>query len=115
IQKASIELNPLTVIVGANGTGKSNLIKALDFISDVVDLGVSQAINNHGGFDEILPKQYKKLRGLEIYFNVSINLDPPKDWPVNYGALVANYEMGVKKKRGGDLTISRESLTLNSI
>ncbi|MBK9642044.1 MAG: ATP-binding protein [Saprospiraceae bacterium] len=35
-----MHLEPLTVIVGANSTGKSNLVKALDFISDITQMAL---------------------------------------------------------------------------
>lgn len=37
IQEASVSLNDLNVLVGANGAGKSNLIKALDMLSRIMD------------------------------------------------------------------------------
>ena len=55
-----LTLNKLNVIVGANATGKSNLIKAIEFFSDLASLGLNEAIYRRGGYTEIIPKQYRK-------------------------------------------------------
>lgn len=115
IQKDTIHLEPLTVIVGANSTGKSNLVKCLDFISDIVQYGIHDAVYKRGGFNEILPKNLKKLTGLEIYFKINIELDAPDNWPKEFGKLRASYELGIEQSRNGKLKIKRESLELNSI
>lgn len=115
IQKDNIHLEPLTVIVGANSTGKSNLVKALDFISDIVEFGIHDAVYQRGGFNEILPKNIKNLTGLEIYFKVNLDLDPPNNWPSEFGKLNAIYEFGIEQNLRGKIKIKRESLELKSI
>lgn len=115
IQTGKVHLEPLTVIVGANSTGKSNLIKALDFISDIAQYGIHDAVYKRGGFEEILPKQIKALKGLEIYFKININLDEPTNWPKEFGKLTANYELGIEQTRTGKIKIKRESLEMKSI
>ncbi|MBK7303903.1 MAG: AAA family ATPase [Saprospiraceae bacterium] len=115
IQGGKVHLEPLTVIVGANSTGKSNLVKALDFISDIAQYGIHDAVYKRGGFNEILPKQIKNLNGLEIYFNFNINLDEPENWPKEFGKLTAKYELGIEQSRTGKIKIKRESLEIKSI
>ena len=114
IQKGNIKLEPLTVIIGANSTGKSNLIKALDFISDITENGITEAIYKRGGFREILPKQFKDLAGREIVFKINITLDTPINWPSKYGELTGVYELGIKQERTGRVRITTESLEMNS-
>lgn len=43
-------LTPLSVFAGANGSGKSNLMDALSFISSVLRFGVDEAVNDLGGY-----------------------------------------------------------------
>jgi predicted ATPase len=47
----SVELpfRPLTVLVGANGSGKSNLVDALRFVSDALSNGLAAAITHRHG------------------------------------------------------------------
>jgi predicted ATPase len=48
-KQSSIDFSNLTVIIGANSSGKSNLISALKFIQDVIDFGLKEAISIQGG------------------------------------------------------------------
>src|SRR5437879_13571349 len=49
-----VKLEPLTILVGRNASGKSNFLDALAFLGDALQLNVSEAINRHGGFPAIL-------------------------------------------------------------
>lgn len=115
IHSGKVHLEPLTVIVGANSTGKSNLVKALDFISDIAQYGIHDAAYKRGGFNEILPKQINSLMGLEIYLKINITLDEPNNWPKEFGKLSATYELGIEQTRTGKIRIKRESLELEAI
>src|SRR5258708_35603040 len=43
----TVDMEDLTVLVGANGTGKSNFLKALDFVRDVIRLGPIETFYMH--------------------------------------------------------------------
>jgi len=58
IQESRLDFSPLTVIVGANGSGKSNLVKALEFISMIPRSGIQNSVNHMGGFLGIIPKHF---------------------------------------------------------
>ena len=49
-----VALEPLTILVGRNATGKSNFLDALGFLRDVVVKGVREAVHDHGGRDAVL-------------------------------------------------------------
>lgn len=50
IRAATLHLSsPVTLLVGPNGVGKSNLLDALAFFTDAITLGLPQAINLRGG------------------------------------------------------------------
>ena len=53
IEYAELELDPLTVLVGPNASGKSNLLDIIGFLSDAVRDGLETAINRRGGIDSI--------------------------------------------------------------
>ena len=53
IEYAELELGPLTVLVGPNASGKSNLLDVLGFLADAARLGLEAAITRRGGIGSI--------------------------------------------------------------
>ncbi|VTR92663.1 aaa domain protein : SMC domain protein OS=Thermaerobacter marianensis (strain ATCC 700841 / DSM 12885 / JCM 10246 / 7p75a) GN=Tmar_0500 PE=4 SV=1: AAA_21: AAA_21 [Gemmata massiliana] len=49
-----VTLEPFTILVGRNASGKSNFLDALAFLRDVVNHGLHEAVRSHGGHDAIL-------------------------------------------------------------
>ncbi|MFE2127359.1 AAA family ATPase [Streptomyces amritsarensis] len=46
-----LPLGPLTVMVGPNAAGKSNVLHSLEFLGDVARQGIEPALDARGGFD----------------------------------------------------------------
>ena len=70
IEYAELELGPLTVLVGPNASGKSNLLDIFGFLADTARQGLEAAIIQRGGIDSIgrrLPTG--KVLGPEIGFS----------------------------------------------
>jgi predicted ATPase len=44
-----IDFKTLNILVGANGSGKSNFITIFKFLKDIVTDGIEKAVSNHGG------------------------------------------------------------------
>jgi len=51
-----VTLEPLTIFVGRNASGKSNFLDALAFLRDVLVGGVHYAVKAHGGREAIFCK-----------------------------------------------------------
>src|SRR5438094_4837877 len=49
-----VALQPLTILVGRNGVGKSNFLDALAFLRDVLETNVSEAVKRRGGWPALL-------------------------------------------------------------
>lgn len=62
----------LTVLVGANASGKSNFADSLDFISDIYRHGLELAVGRKGGYENIA---FRKMRRSKSPIMVDICLD----------------------------------------
>ncbi len=52
-----VTLEPLTILVGRNASGKSNFLDALAFLRDVLAKGTVEAVSLHRGRNAILSRQ----------------------------------------------------------
>lgn len=94
IQKANIELAPITVLIGPNNAGKSTVIYALLTLKNVV-INPNQPIDsffnfgflNLGGFKQVV---FVKDENLGIYLGVE----------VRGGDIVGQYGVGLRKQAG---------------
>jgi predicted ATPase len=53
LQKIEFALGPLTVLVGPNGVGKSNILRLFQFLGDVARRDLVPAISALGGFEQL--------------------------------------------------------------
>jgi len=53
ISACEAELGPLTLLVGRNGSGKSNFVDALRFVTDGLNLSLDHAIKARGGIEAV--------------------------------------------------------------
>ena len=80
--QAVVYFDPLTVLIGTNGSGKSNLIEALDFLQRIasgIDVrtaieGGRELVGIRGGIDK-LPRLKDQPVRLELLVNLDENLD----------------------------------------
>ena len=59
IKNARIDLAPINILIGANGSGKSNFISFFDFLSKLYNRKLNEYIALRGGDDKILHKGKK--------------------------------------------------------
>src|SRR5260370_11441097 len=79
-----VTLEPLTILVGRNASGKSNFLDALAFLRDIVKLGVSEAVKRHGGGEAILCRmQEDRVVSIEIESEYPISGDTHR-WHATY-------------------------------
>ena len=53
IAACDVQLQPLTFLVGRNGSGKSNFLDALRFVSDALNYSLDHAVRTRGGIRDV--------------------------------------------------------------
>jgi predicted ATPase len=64
---------PLTVFVGPNNAGKSNLVDAIDFLSQVHRTGLTNAVIAKGGFEAIAHRRQRRVQRISIELTASFS------------------------------------------
>lgn len=103
-----VTLEPLTILVGRNASGKSNFLDALAFLRDVVVKGVRQAVHDHGGADAVLCKWSDEPR---VTIEIEANYLPQRESDV----WTAFYKVELDLSNRSSPRIVREQLQQGSL
>jgi len=78
-----INLSDFNVIIGPNSAGKSNFLSILQFLRDIINSGIENAISLQGGLDYMLNSN-DNIMEVEILFNNKsvINFNSPKKYNI---------------------------------
>jgi predicted ATPase len=73
IAECDVELGKLTVIVGRNGSGKSNFLDALQFVAESLETSLDHAVRARGSIDDVLRRTEASAEALaiELHFDLS--------------------------------------------
>lgn len=87
IGHCDVRLGPLTYLVGANGSGKSNFLDALHLVRDALAGSLDNALNERGG----LPEVRRRSSGHPTHFGIRLEFvlgdGQPGYYAFNIGAL----------------------------
>ena len=77
-EQKTIELSPMTVVIGKNGAGKSTLFDAFGFLADCLKMGVEEACNEkeRGGITRLLSQGINEPLQFEVYYREERNALP---------------------------------------
>lgn len=78
-ENVSLELEPITVLVGVNGSGKSNLLDAPRFVAQALTEGLESAVEERHGFNSML----RDVGGARGTMRVGLELEH-EDWSATY-------------------------------
>lgn len=92
IGKCDARLGRLSVLVGRNGSGKSNFLDALRFVADALQTTLDHALKARGGINEVR----RRSTGHPRNFAIRLSANQPDGQVATYG-----FEIGVRKARGG--------------
>ncbi len=73
IAACDVQLQPLTFLVGRNGSGKSNFLDALRFVADALNYSLEHAIRDRGGINNVR----RRSRGHPNHFSISLEFTLP--------------------------------------
>lgn len=90
-QQSSSPLEPLTVVIGKNGVGKSTLFDAFGFISDCLNTDVETAcdMQQRGGFERLRSRGSSDPIRFEIYYREAL-----QERPITYELSIAQDDSG---------------------
>lgn len=103
ISICDVELGQLTLLVGRNGSGKSNFLDALRFVADGLNLSLDHAIKSRGGIDAVR----RRSTGHPHNFAIDLELQLAGDEFASYGFEIAAQPAGGLKVKYERLAIHR--------
>ncbi len=87
LRQIALELSPLTVVVGANGTGKTNLYQALQLLASAAQGSLAQSLAAQGGLPSAMwagPRRKQESHRIELWidledlaFELQLGVIPP--------------------------------------
>jgi predicted ATPase len=86
IASCDVTLGPLTYLVGANGSGKSNFLDALHLVKDALSSSLDNALNERGGLSEVR----RRSSGHPTHFGIRLDFQLRTGEAGRYAFDVAN-------------------------
>jgi predicted ATPase len=116
-----VRLNPLTYLVGANGSGKSNFLDALHLVRDALAGSLDNALNERGGLNEVRRRSSGHPTNFGIRLEFTLKNGQTGYYAFNIGALAGRgYEVQTEEcalgtiGKGPSFRIERGNLKANS-
>jgi len=105
IAKCDVELGELTLLVGRNGSGKSNFLDAIRFVVDGLSASLDHAIKSRGGIDAVR----RKSTGHPNNFGIELELQLSEHEWARYGFEIAAQKQGGFILKSERLSVFRPS------
>ncbi|MCC7349573.1 MAG: AAA family ATPase [Phycisphaerales bacterium] len=105
IERCDIELSPITILVGRNGVGKSNILDALRFVADALRNTLEYAIRERGGIDQV---RRKSLGGRPTNPMIALELSLQ-------GGQTARYSFKIAAVQGREFRVDLESCDILNV
>ncbi len=80
IAACDVQLQPLTFLVGRNGSGKSNFLDSLRFVADALNFSLEHAIRDRGGINDVR----RRSRGHPNHFSIGFAFTLPNSATGHY-------------------------------
>ena len=97
----TFKLSPLTILIGRNGSGKSNFLDAIRFVVDAMETSLDHAMKSRGGIDAVRRRSTGHPRNFAIL--LEFDLDE---------ASTATYGFEIGSQVGGGFYVKQERLAV---
>lgn len=117
IASADIDFEPLTMLVGANASGKSNLINVFRFISNIATDGIDNAVALQGGIPYLANASLPKGTPIEVAFTLDLSnegwIRSPEEKAFGMEIRKIDYHFVIQPNlKGGGYHIATDTLAL---
>jgi len=116
-KELEIELGKFNVLIGANASGKSNFVQIFEFLRDIANSGLNNAVSMQGGVEYLrnINVGASENFSLKVVSDREIRLlgGQPKGGITGIKIYETTYEFALKfRKRGSGFEIAKDNLTL---
>lgn len=101
ISKCAVAFRPVTLLVGRNGSGKSNFLDALRFVTEGLQSSLDHAIRTRGGIDNVRRRSTGHPRNFAIELVISLREE-----------LTATYGFELAARPNSGFAVKREELSI---
>jgi predicted ATPase len=105
IAGCDVRLRPLTMLVGRNGSGKSNFLDALRFVADALNTSLNHALRDRGGVNEVR----RRSGGHPTHFGIRLDLTLPTGASGHYAFRVAARARGAYEVQEEECEVSDQT------
>ena len=106
IAVCDVQLQPLTFLVGRNGSGKSNFLDALRFVADALNLSLDHALRDRGGINDVR----RRSRGHPNHFSIRLEFVLPEGLTGHYAFRIGTRPPGGYEVQTEECQIQNEQL-----
>jgi len=116
-----LRLGPLNVLIGPNGSGKTNVLNVLRFLATTVRFDLSAALQEWNGFDHI-QRQSAKPGAVELVIEGLVTANSSETAPDRYRLRLARHGQSISRQeeftfkrkdgRGRRITVSGDRVTI---
>ncbi len=101
ISKCAVSFRPVTLLVGRNGSGKSNFLDALRFVTDGLQSSLDHAIRTRGGIDNVRRRSTGHPRNFAIEMVITLTEE-----------LTATYGFELAARANSGFAVKREDVSV---
>lgn len=103
IAACDVGLRRLTILIGANGSGKSNFVDALNFVADALMTSLDHALRSRGGIKDVR----RRSHGRPNHFTIRLDFSLAPD-------VRGHYAFTVGAKKGAGFEVMDEECRISS-